>query len=75
MSGADLERARKAKERFVAAFGQEAWCRGIGLAPAGSGFAIRLNVDPDTAPPLDQLPREFEGITVEVVPIRGYEPR
>lgn len=75
----NVDQVRSALADLKRDFGKESWYQGAGIAPApnGDGFILRLNVDdrgaegdPGAGPPV-----EYQGITVEVVRTRGYEPR
>lgn len=73
MKPVELSAAQAAKQVLAARFQGEVWLRGIGVCPLGRGFALRLNVDPATAP--TDLPRAVDGVPVEVVKIAGYSAR
>jgi len=71
----DAESLRRAKEALKDAYGGRSWFRGVGIAPLGSGLALRLNVDPTANLSADEIPKMFRGYKVDVVYIRAYEPR
>lgn len=73
MAGLGLDTVRQAKSSMRAHLRDAAWFRGCGIAPAGDGFVLRLNVSSD-APPED-VPHEWDGVPVEVVEIEEYAPR
>jgi hypothetical protein len=70
-----LAAARRAKAALQEKYRDAAWLRGVGIAPAASGFHVRLNVDPETGPPVEELPEEIEGVPIEVLRTPGYRPR
>lgn len=74
-SNKDIERIRKAKEGLIKEFGHADWFRGAGIAPAESGWVLRLNVDPDTELGEQHLPVQYQGFDVEVVYIGTYKLR
>lgn len=65
----------RAKEALKAEYQDRDWFRGVGIAPAASGFALRLNVDPSSGLTRADLPREYRGLPVDVVFIGTYKPR
>lgn len=72
---ASVEKLGRAKEALKQRYGDRAWFRGVGIAPSKSGFVLRLNVDPSARVSKHKIPRSFHGYRIEVVFIRGYEPR
>lgn len=69
-----LERVRDAKRRFAQTYQRRGWCRGIGIAPRGAGYVLRVNVDSGSGAAAD-VPEVFEGVPVEAVHIGGYQAR
>ena len=70
----EIERLQRAKERLRQEVEKRPWFRGVGIAPSETGLKLRLNVDQDCVHG-DELPREFDGFSVDIVFIKGYEPR
>jgi len=71
----ELAEVRRAKDSLRAKFEACSWFRGVGIAPAPSGFTIRLSVDPSSGVARSALPETWEGIPVEVVFMGTYTPR
>lgn len=71
----DIERLQAAKDALKAEYGDRAWFRGVGIAPASNGLCLRLNVDPAVHVADDEIPQRYRGHAVEVVFIEKYEPR
>ncbi len=69
----ELPVAQSAKVRLARSLAGHDWVKGIGITPLRSGYGLRLNVDPDSAPA--KLPLVFEGVPVEIVRIAGYSAR
>jgi hypothetical protein len=67
--------AQRVKLELHERYGQAAWFRGIGLAPRGSGFAVRLNVAPESKGQMADVPSEVQGVPIEVVVMGTYSPR
>lgn len=67
------EEVRRAKEKLKLQVKNEAWYRGIGIAPGVHGLVIRLSVAPDAD--LAWIPASFDGVPIEVVRSEGYAPR
>lgn len=70
-----LPQVKLAKADFSDRFGQATWCRGVGIARVGPGFALRVNIDPDqTTPEVVQAGR-YNGVPLHVVKMSGYQAR
>lgn len=67
------EEVRRAKEKLKLQVKNEAWYRGIGIAPGVHGLVIRLSVAPETD--LAGMPHSFDGVPIEIVLSEGYVPR
>ncbi|MGH2698564.1 MAG: hypothetical protein ACRDJL_05105 [Actinomycetota bacterium] len=63
MAAPDLERARAAKDKLVGLIGDRPAVNGVGLAPFGDGFCIKINL---AQPSDEELPQEFEGVPVRI---------
>lgn len=70
-----LAAARRAKQHAQERYGRASWFRGVGLVPHGDGLAVRLNVAPTERGEAPALPKELEGIPVEIVYTKGYSRR
>jgi hypothetical protein len=60
---ADIEQARAAKERLRTTLQGRSDVRGIGIAKAGDGYEIRVNVSRDGR---HDLPGMIDGVDVQV---------
>lgn len=71
-----LPDVQRAKTRLAEDLAGKSWFKGIGIAPSKQDdrFALRLTVDPD-AKNDPEIPREFEGVPIEVVYLASYSPR
>ena len=62
-----LARARRVKDDLGTRVGGDPRVRGVGIAPGGDGFVVRvLLADPGAAADLG-LPAEVDGVAVDVV--------
>lgn len=71
-----LAEVQRAKAGLQESLKGRDWCKGIGIAPAKEKdrFALRLTVDP-AAKGDPEIPREYDGVPVEVVYMAAYKPR
>jgi hypothetical protein len=74
-SSQPLAAARHAKAVLQERYAHSGWYRGVGIAPADDGFAVRLNVSPEARDLEASLPHECEGVPIQIVYIEGYAPR
>lgn len=74
MSESNLQTVRDLKHRLGERFGAEPWFNGVGVVRQGDGFALRLNVSPESDVEPSNLPHEFEGVPVEIVRV-AYHAR
>jgi hypothetical protein len=49
------------------------WFKGIGIVPHGDQLVLRLNVSPGAKD--SELPREIDGIPIQIVRLESYEQR
>jgi hypothetical protein len=66
--GADLEKARAAKIKFLDRFAGVSDLNGVGIARVGTGFGVKVNLSKKPASGTE-LPQDIDGvpIVVEVV--------
>lgn len=69
-----LEDVRACKARFADTYANHDWFRGVGITRAEDGWALRVNVDPESAEASD-VPSSFAGVPVDAVPIALYRKR
>jgi hypothetical protein len=74
-ANSSLDSARLAKETLAGQYAGASWYRGVGIAPDGKGYAVRLNVSPAAKQVAASLPKEVRGVRVNIVFIEGYESR
>ena len=74
-SHGDIKALQRAKQALREKYGSRDWFRGVGIAPSNAGIGLRLNVDPAVHVAEGEIPKSFRGYSIEVVFIRGYEPR
>ena len=72
---AEIDELRRAKEALRKEYGDRPWFRGVGIGTSKSGLVLRLNVDPDTDLPENEVPQTFLGHPVTVVFIGRYKTR
>jgi hypothetical protein len=58
----DLDEVRSARAILVDRLRGAGWCRGVGIAPAEEGYALRVDVSEHR----DDLPLQVSGVPVEV---------
>jgi hypothetical protein len=68
-------RATDARDVLKARYACEPWFRGVGVALLGEGFGLRLNVASDLDVARVALPRDVDGLPVEVVRVNGFVAR
>jgi hypothetical protein len=75
-AGSDVDASaevHRIKGRLRALVKDRPWFRGVGIARRDGGFILRLNVASDAADA--EVPREFDGMPIDVVRIDGYGRR
>jgi hypothetical protein len=69
----DPAEVRRIKDRLREAVKDRPWFRSVGIAPRDGDLILRLNVASNADD--GEVPREFDGVPIEVVRIDGYDRR
>jgi len=69
----DTTRIHHAKAELQKLVYGQPWFKGIAIVPHGDHLILRLNVSPSAE--ASELPREIEGIPIQIVRLESYERR
>jgi hypothetical protein len=68
--------AQRAKQTLALRFAGEPWFRGVAIVPgAGGALALRVSVATSEEKAAREVPRQVEGVPVDILFIDGYQPR